>query len=80
MLIFYKDILKSRFVFHSVTAAINAISCTKYLPALRVAFQRKITEGNEQPLIQGNTNLMNAVNIPWIVARISRTSQCVILH
>ena len=44
------------------------------------AFQREIIKGNEQALIQGNKNLVNAINIVWIVAGISRTSQNIILY
>ena len=51
-----------------------------YLPATRMAFQREIIKGNEQPLIQGNKNLMNAISIAWVVARISRTFQSVTLY
>ena len=50
------------------------------LPATGMAFQREIIKGNEQPLIQGNEKLINAINIAWIVAWISRTSQNVILY
>ena len=51
-----------------------------YLPTTGMAFQKEIIKGNEQPLIQGNKNLMNAISIAWVVARISRTSQSVILY
>ena len=42
---------------------INTITCTTYLPAMGVAFQREIIQGNEQPLIQGNKNLINTIKI-----------------
>ena len=50
------------------------------LPATGMAIQREIIKVNEQPLIQGNKNVMDAINIVWIVARIPRTSQSVILY
>ena len=58
----------------------NTINCTSYLHATGVAFQKEIIQGNEQPLIQGNKNLMNAAKIVWIVVGISRTSQNVVLY
>ena len=51
-----------------------------YLRATGIAFQREIIKGNEQALIQGNKNLIKAMNIVRIVSWISRTSQSVILH
>ena len=51
-----------------------------YLPATGMPFQKEIIKGNEQPLIQGNKNLMNAISIAWVVARISRTFQSVTLY
>ena len=59
---------------------INTITCTTYLPAMGVAFQREIIQGNEQPLIQGNKNLIKAIKIVWIVAGVSRTFQNVVLY
>ena len=78
--IFRTDIMKSRFLFPLTTPAINSIHCTTYLHATVVAFQRKIIKGNQQPLVQGNKNFINAIKIVWIVAGISRTSKNVIMH
>ena len=64
-----------------MTPVISTINLTGYLPATGVVFQRKIIKGNMQPHIQGNKNIINTINIAWIVAaRISRTSQHVILY
>ena len=51
-----------------------------YLRATGMAFQREIIKENEQPFIQGNEQLINAINIVWVVPRISRTPQNMILH
>ena len=74
-----KDIFKGKFPFPLQTTVILK-KIINYLRATGTAFQREIIKGNEQALIQGNKNLVNAINIVWIVAGISRTSQDIILY
>ena len=77
---FYKDTFKCKFLFSLMTTVMGTKNCTSYLPTTGVAFQREMIQGNEQPPIQGNKNLMNTIEIVWIVAGISRTSQKVVLY
>ena len=78
--IFYKNIFKSKLPFLLMSTKIKKGKKLHYLPATGMAFQREIIKRNEQPPIQGNGNLIDAINIVWIVAWISRTSQNVILY
>ena len=80
----YTDIFFKGYIQMKIPISFNDNSDKKNtlynLPATGMAFQREIIKVNEQPLIQGNKNVINAINIVWIVARISRTSQSVILY
>ena len=50
-----------------------------YLHAIRMAFQVKKVEVNDQLLVKRNRDLINTIKVAWIVVRISRTSQGVVL-
>ena len=80
----YTDIFFKGYIQMKIPISFNDNSDKKNtlynLPATGMAIQREIIKVNEQPLIQGNKNAMDAINIVWIVARISRTSQSVILY
>ena len=50
------------------------------LPAIPLEFQFEILKVDDQLLIKANINSINAINVAWISARISGTSQVIILH
>ena len=76
----YTDIFFKGYIQMKIPISFNDNSDKKNtlynLPATGMAFQREIIKVNEQPLIQGNKNAMDANNIVWICWDIQDFSEC----